>query len=449
MSESPTPRTQLERVLQAALGAVDARAAVDASLLIDRNGLVVCDHELADTAMLVVVAIGKAAAPMAAAVAARVPERIRSGVVVTKDGHARGYPLDPFEVIEAGHPLPDSRGAAAAARVLEFVSGAACDDLLLVLLSGGASALVSLAPPGISGEELAETNRLLLESGADIGELNAVRKHLSQISGGRLAACAAASQIAVLAISDVCGDAVDVIGSGLCAADPTRFEDAFEVLQRRGIAQRVPDAVRAHLERGCRGDEPESPKPGDPIFAKVQHRIVARNADARTAALAEAAALGARSISLGECLAGEARGLGQRFAALATAVACPRPVCLVAGGESVVQVRGEGRGGRNQELALAAAIEFARSESRADIVVMAVGTDGTDGPTDAAGAWADPRTVERGRRRGVDADRALQNNDSHAFFAAESGLVVTGPTGTNVMDLVLVWVAPEGDSSTR
>lgn len=443
MTSPSDPRAKLEKILSAAIDAVDARSAVDKSLVVDHTGLSVCDRKLAQDAKLVVVAIGKAAAPMAAAVAARVPrERIRAGLVVTKDGHALGHALAPFELREAGHPVPDARGEAAARRVLDLVAAADPDDLLLVLLSGGASALVSLPPPGVSGEELAATNRLLLESGADIAEMNAVRKHLSQISGGRLAQRSVASQVAVLAISDVSGDRLDVIGSGPCAPDPSRYEDAIEVLEHRGLSRLVPKAVLEHLERGRAGDEPESPKPGDRVFARVRHRIVARNADARRAALSEAAALGARAISLGECIADEARHVGRRFAALAAAVACPEPVCLVAGGESVVRVRGRGCGGRNQELALAAAIELDRSAAQGP-VLLAAGTDGTDGPTDAAGAWADAGTVERGRRCAADAPRALANNDSHSFFRAESGLVMTGPTGTNVMDLILVWVPPQ------
>ena len=442
MTRPSGPRDQLDQILRAAIRSVDASDAVAAELAVEPSGLSVCGYKLSGAAKLVVVAIGKAAAPMAAALAAKVPERIRAGLVVTKDGHAEGHALAAYEVFESGHPVPDARGESAALRLLELVTAADPDDLLLVLLSGGASALVSLPPKGVSGEELAATNRLLLESGADIGELNAVRKHLSQISGGRLAKCAAASQIAVLAISDVVGDRLDVIGSGPCAPDPSTFREALEVLERRGLSQKVPKSVMNHLKRGRIGDEPESPKPGEPTFARVRHRIVASNADARRAAAAEASALGARAISLGECIRGEAAQVGRRIAALAASVVCAEPVCLIAGGESVVHVLGLGVGGRNQELALAAAIELDRLAAQGP-VLLAAGTDGSDGPTQAAGAWADAATVTRGRRCAVDAQHALADNDSHRFFRAESGLIVTGPTGTNVMDLVLVWVPPE------
>ena len=448
MSRSSDPRDQLQKILRAALAAVDARAAVSKELAVEASGLSVCGYKLSGSAKLIVVAIGKAAAPMAAGVAALVPEHIRTGLVVTKDGHCEGHDLSLFEVIETGHPVPDVRGEAAATRVLDLVASADPEDLLLVLLSGGASALASLPPKGISCEELAVTNRLLLESGADIGELNAVRKHLSQISGGRLAMSAAASQIAVLAVSDVLGDRLDVIGSGPCAPDPSRFQDALEVLERRGLTQRVPARVLRYLNSGRDGEEPESPKPGERAFARVRHRIVASNADARHAAVAAATALGARAVSLGGCIHDEAARVGRRIAALSAAVVCVDPVCLIAGGESVVEVRGKGLGGRNQELALAAAIEFDGSAVQG-AVLLAVGTDGSDGSTAAAGAWADVETVERGRRCEVDAHRALADNDSHGFFRAVSDTITTGPTGTNVMDLVLVWVPAQNDLAAR
>jgi glycerate 2-kinase len=442
-----SPRTHLQTIFRAAIDAVDARAAVERCIAIDGTDVTVCERKLPRDARLEILAIGKAAASMAAGVAARVPsDRIRTGLVVTKDGHAVGHELAPFEVLEAGHPVPDARGEAAGRRVLKRLEDTDPNDVVLILLSGGASALVSLPPPGVTIADLALTNKLLMESGADITELNAVRKHLSQISGGRLAQRAEASRFVVLAVSDVAGDRLDVIGSGPCAPDPSRYADAVEILERRGLAERVPDSVLEHLLKGCAGEVPESPKPGDPIFARVEHRIVANNADARSAAANKARALGDQVISLGECISGEARLAGRRFAGLARAVACSQPVLLIAGGESVVRVQGAGLGGRNQELALAAAIEFDRAAFQGPLL-LAAGTDGTDGPTDAAGAWADAGTVARGRNLGADAAVSLANNDSNPFFEEELGLVVTGPTGTNVMDLVLVWVPPRVDSA--
>ncbi|MCP5043331.1 MAG: DUF4147 domain-containing protein [bacterium] len=441
MNASQDARGALETVLRAALQAVDARAATARALLSIAEDTSLCGHAVAPETRFVVIAIGKAAAGMAEAAGQALAGRIRTRLVVTKDGHAAGYDLDDDCVMETGHPVPDARGEVAAKRILACVEAADPDDLLLILLSGGASALVSLPPTDVSGEDLAATNRLLLECGADISELNTVRKHLSQISGGQLVQRAAASRVAVLAISDVPGDALDVIGSGPCAPDPSRFEGALEILTRRGLCERVPPAVLGHLERGAAGAIAETPKPEDPIFDRVTHQIVACNADARRAAARRAEALGARVVSLGGCIRGEARDEGRRFAVLARSIASPVPVCVVAGGESVVVVRGNGLGGRNQELALAAAFELRDSH----VQLLAVGTDGTDGPTEAAGAWADGQTIERARAAGCDPERALANNDSHSLFHAESGLLVTGPTGTNVMDLVLVWIPAERD----
>jgi glycerate 2-kinase len=435
--------------MRAALGAVDANAAVSKHIALRGTELSIGGYAVASGTNLSVLAIGKAAGGMAEAVTTQLAGRIQAGLVITKDDHAEGYALGDFEIREAGHPVPDARSAEAGRGALAFVEAVRPEGTLLVLLSGGASALVSLPPSAVSVEELATTNQLLLDSGADIRELNAVRKHLSQISGGRLAQHSSAAQVVVLAISDVHGDALDVIGSGPCAPDPTHFGDALTVLAGRDLAGRVPDSVRDYLERGRAGEVDESPKPGAPIFDRVYHRVVASNQDARDAALAEARRLGAETISLGECISGEAKLEGKHFAALALDVCTEVPVCMVAGGESVVRIAGNGRGGRNQELALAAAIELAASQPAAtdarDVLLLAVGTDGSDGPTNAAGAWADAGSVVRGAEAGASAAACLQNNDSYSFFAAESGLLVTGPTGTNVMDLVLIWIEPVGN----
>jgi glycerate-2-kinase len=262
-----------------------------------------------------------------------------------------------------------------------------------------------------------------------------VRKHLAAATGGRLARAARAGRIEVLAISDVVGDRLDVIASGPFAPDPTRHADALAVLAQRDRGGRVPNAVRAHLEAGARGDREETPKPGDPAFARTRHTLIASNRTAVTAACAAATDRGWRAIAVEEALAGEARHAGERLVARGDGGDADRPLCLVAGGETVVTVRGPGRGGRSQELALAAALAIA---GRADVSVLAAGTDGADGPTDAAGAFADGGTVARAQRLGVDAAAALAANDSHGFFCREGGVVRTGPTGTNVADLALL-----------
>ena len=429
-------RAQLESLFRAGVAAVEGGAAVRRSLAM-RNGRVeIAGRPLADRSRLVVLAAGKAAAAMAGAVEEVAGDTLRGGLVVTKDGH--GAALDKLVLREAGHPVPDARCALAAREAEALVAGMSPDDTLLVLLSGGASALLGCPAASLDREDVAELTRLLLACGADIAEMNAVRKHVSGVSGGRLARAASARRIEVLAISDVPGDDLSVIGSGPFAPDPSSFADAAAVLRSRGILDAVPSAVRHFLERGRRGQLAETPKPGDEVFRRVEHHIVARNADALEAALAEASRQSLRALSLGGALSGEARVMGARLAALGLATQCRAPLCLIAGGETVVTLRGEGRGGRNQELALAAGIALVGS---ANVTLLAAGTDGTDGPTDAAGAFVDGSSCRRGARRGALALDCLERNDAYGFFESEGGLFRTGPTGTNVMDLALVLCA--------
>jgi len=434
--DAASPRALLEAVFRAAVAAVDARRAVAGATSAPGAPPEILGERLPSDARLVVLAAGKAACAMAGALEERLGPRIARGLAVTKDGHA--LPLARCTVREAGHPVPDARSDAAGRAALSLAAGARSDEILVVLLSGGASALLSSPPDGVSHEDLARTNAALLASGAGIEELNAVRKHLSVLSGGRLAAASGAGRVLVLAISDVIGDALDVIGSGPCAADPTTFADALAVLRRRGLdgPGALPSSVRARLAAGAEGRVEETPKPGDPRLARVRSAVLARNADALEAARAEARVRGVEARIVTRALTGEARDAGRRLAALGRAVgSADAPRLLLAGGETTVTVRGPGRGGRCQELALAAALEIAGDPS---LALLAAGTDGSDGPTDAAGAYADGGSVARGAAAGVAAAEALARNDAHAFFAAEGGLVRTGPTRTNVMDLVLI-----------
>lgn len=435
-----TPRAELEALLRRGIEAVDAGAAVARFLERSGDGLRIAGEALPPGGRLVVAAIGKAAGPMAAAALREAGEWIDRGLVITKHAHA----MEPVRlpVREAAHPIPDGRSEAAARELLDLVAGCTPPDTLLVLLSGGTSALTACPIEGVTLEEIAATTRQLLEAGADIEALNTVRRHLSAVGGGRLAQASRAGRIEVLAVSDVMGDGLDVIGSGPCAVDRTTWADAQAVLECFDLMERVPSAVRHALERGAAGELPETAKPGADALARVRSHIVARNADARRAIESAAREAGLEVFSLGESLRGEARDIGRRLAALAHALRPKRSSLLVAGGETVVTVSGPGRGGRNQELALAAAVELARradpGEGAAEIALLAAGTDGDDGPTPAAGAYVDGETLSRGRERGVDAERALEENDSYGFFVAEGGCLETGPTGTNVMDLVLM-----------
>jgi glycerate-2-kinase len=430
-------REELEGLFRAALRAVDPGEAVRRALSREGSRLLVAGVALPEDARCVVLAAGKAAAAMAAAFEREAGERVVRGLVVTKDGH--GLPLAKLGLREAGHPLPDARSEAAGAEALALAESAGAGETLVVLLSGGASALTSCPQSGLHLDELRETTDLLLRAGAGIAELNCLRKHLTRVAGGRLAAAASrAREIVVLAISDVMGDDWATLGSGPCAPDPTTHADALAVLRRRGLVERVPAAVRSHLEAGAAGLRPESMKPGDPALARVRSALVARNRDALAAAREAGRARGLAVHVLTDRLQGEARDAGRRLAALARALRPGPPRLLLAGGETTVTVRGRGRGGRAQELALAAAVAL---DGDRRVALLAAGTDGSDGPTSAAGAFADGETLARGAAAAADARRALAENDAHGFFAREGGCFVTGPTGTNVMDLVLVRVS--------
>ncbi len=435
MSEGRPRFRELAAIFQAALAAVDAGLAVRRALRREGDLLEVAGRPLDAGQRIVVLAVGKAAAAMAAAVEAIAAERIASGLAVTKDGHE--LPLRRVALRLAAHPVPDARCEAAAREALALVENAAAEDLLLVLLSGGASSLLACPAPGLRLDDLAAATRLLLAAGAEIEAANAVRKHLSALAGGRLARRARPRRIEVLALSDVPGDRLDAIGSGPFAPDPTTYSDALAALGARGILAELPEAVRAHLAAGVRGEREETPKPGDAALARVRHTLVATNRTAVEAACAAAERAGLRAESTPGILRGEAREAARALVAAARARRAGPPLCLVAGGETTVTVRGPGRGGRSQELALAAALEL---DGGPPTALLAAGTDGNDGPTGAAGAYADEGTLARSRRAGLDARAALAANDSHAFFRAEGGLFVTGPTRTNVMDLALVRV---------
>lgn len=430
------PRAELEAIFRAGLEAADPAAALARVVAPRRDALWIAREALPRGSRCSVIAAGKAAPAMAAAFESAAAALELRGLVVTKDGHGRR--LARLELREAGHPLPDARSGAAGRAALDVAVQAGPDEALVVLLSGGASALLTTPLPGLELDDLRATTELLLRSGAEIQELNCVRKHLTATSGGRLAAATRARRVFVLVVSDVLGDDLATIGSGPCAPDPTSYRDALAVLQRRGLLAQVPAAVRRELEEGVAGRRAESPKPGDPAFSHVAHVLLATNRDALAAARADARARGLEARIVSDQLRGEARELGARLVALARAAAVGgRALLLLAGGEPTVTVRGSGRGGRAQELALAAALAL---EGDPRVTLLAAGTDGSDGPTAAAGAFADAGSVARGAAAGLDARACLDANDAHGFFAREGGCFVTGPTGTNVMDLVLVRV---------
>ena len=433
-------RRAAAKILAEAIRAVDPGAATGRAIVRTSTGVRIAGrtYRLRDHAKVIVVGAGKASAPMARAAERALGRRITAGLVTA----ARGPRDRPSRIIvrEAAHPVPDAAGEAAAREMLALVCGLGPDDLVLCLLSGGGSALLPLPRDGLSLQDLAETTNLLLRSGADIVELNTVRKHLSAIAGGQLARGAAPARVATLAISDVVGSPPDAIASGPTVPDPTTFADALAVLDRYGVAARVPAAVRGVLERGRDGAIPDTPKPGDPVFREAAMTIVADNLAAARAAATAARAAGFHALLLSTYLEGEARHAGRVLAGIARQIAATgdpvrRPACVVCGGETTVTVTGGGRGGRNQELALAAAAAIAGVP---DTLIVGFATDGRDGPTDAAGGAVDGATLARARRAGLDPARRLRNNDAYPLLRTTGDLITTGPTGTNVADLALV-----------
>jgi glycerate 2-kinase len=412
-----TPRDAVRAIWEAALAAGDVAPLVRRHLLIDSR-----------YARVFLLGAGKASGAMAAAAEEALGDRVAGGFVVVKDGY--GGRLSRAEIAEAGHPVPDARGLAACARLLAIARSAGEGDLVLFLVSGGGSALTPAPAPPITLAEKQEVTRLLLASGATIGELNAVRKHLSVFKGGQLARAAAPATVITLALSDVIGDPLDVIASGPTAPDPATFADALGVLARRGLTDRVPGSVARRLEAGCAGRIEETPKPGDPLFDRVTNLVIGNNALVTDAAVATARRLHYTTELLTRELQGEAREVAREFVARARRL--PPPACLIAGGETTVTVRGQGKGGRCQEFALAAALELEPSDR---VTILAAGTDGTDGPTDATGAIVDAGSVARGSAAGAAARQALADNDAYHFLRASGDLLVSGPTRTNLLDL--------------
>ena len=387
-----------------------------------------------------VIGAGKASASMAQAVERVLGERITAGTINTKYGHA--VRLKRVAVQEAGHPVPDEAGVTGAVRIAGLARHAGTRDLVICLISGGASALTPLPSASITLAEKQQTTKLLLDCGADIKEINAVRKHLSDFKGGQLARLAAPATLITLMLSDVIGDPPDAIGSGPTAPDTTTFANARAILEKYGLPGKVPPTVIGRIDRGARGEIADTPKPGDPAFRRTQNVIVGSNRLAVEAARDKARELGYRTLVLSTMIEGETKDVARMHAAVAReARASGQPVrppaCIISGGETTVTIRGRGLGGRNQEFALAAAMDIAGLE---DVVVLSGGTDGTDGPTDAAGALADGETVAQAAARGLNAARMLAENDSYHFFEAIGDLMKTGPTRTNVMDVRLMLI---------
>ncbi len=425
------------RIFQAALKAAAPDQAVLRHLRLDKNILIAGGerYRLSAFRNVYVIGAGKASAQMARAVERLLGARVTDGLINLKYGHGvkdgHGAKLRRVQINECGHPIPDRRGVAGARRIAEIASQAGPDDLIIALISGGASALLPLPAPPITLAEKQKTTRLLLHCGASIHEINCVRKHMSRIKGGQLARLAYPATLLTLILSDVIGDDLDVIGSGPTVPDSSTSADARAILEKYSIPDLLPLAAE------------ETPKPGDKIFEKTRNVIVGSNALAVDAAAEEARRLGFHTLVLSTFVEGEAREVARVHAAIAKEIRAsgrpvPRPACVISGGETTVTIRGKGLGGRNQEFALAAAIDIAGFGN--NMLILSGGTDGTDGPTDATGAIADGATLDRGQALGLDAVAFLRNNDSYHFLEATGDLIKTGPTGTNVADIQLILV---------
>ena len=419
-----TEREFMRRLFDAAVAAADPMRCVPSHLPERPKG------------RTIVVGAGKASAAMAKAVESEWDGPL-DGLVVTRDGY--GARCERIEIVEASHPVPDARGREAAGRILKKVQGLTEDDLVLCLVSGGASALLALPADGLTLEDKQAVNRALLRCGATISEMNCLRKHLSAIKGGRLARAAAPARIVTLLISDVPGDSPAVIGSGPTVPDPTTYDDARAIVAKYRID--LPPAVKARLDRGA----DETPKPGDAAFARAETVMVARPQASLEAAAAIARAAGVTPVILGDSLEGEARDVALVHAGIARQVLAhdqpaAKPALLLSGGETTVTIRGNGRGGRNAEFLLALTVAL---DGAAGVHAIAGDTDGIDGSEDNAGAICGPESLARAAARGIDAKARLADNDAYGFFEAIGDLVITGPTLTNVNDFRAILVDPQ------
>ncbi|MCS6988397.1 MAG: glycerate kinase [Chloroherpetonaceae bacterium] len=425
------------------IDAVNGQKIVQDALRLDGDALTIVAQgkfkqiDLSQFKRIHLLGVGKASVAMAKGAKEVLGERVSSSFIVTKYGHAQNAPSD-LKIVEAAHPFPDENSYKSAREMFRICNEAKEDELILFVVSGGASSLLSFPAGEITLEDKKFTTALLLKAGATIDELNCVRKHLSRIKGGQLAKAAYPATVVSLILSDVVGDNLGTIASGITSPDPTTFDDAYRVIEKYRLEKVIPETVRSRLQRGIEGKIAETPKPDDECFKRAHNIVVGSNRIALKAIEDHARTLGYEAGIVSDELTGEAREVAKKLAARAKALAkSQRKACLIAGGETTVTVVGHGKGGRNAEMALAAAIEL---QGVTNVVFLSAGTDGTDGDTNAAGAISDGATLARAKHLGLIANEHLQNNDSYNFFQLVGDLVITGPTNTNVMDIQIVLV---------
>ncbi len=432
------------RIMKAALNAVDPRTAVLNCLKQEDTQLEV-NHKIYDLNTfdrVLLVGAGKAGQPMAEAVQEVLGDRLDSGLVIVKEGYTTKNDLpERIKIVEAGHPIPDIRGVKGADKVIELLENTNQNDLVISLISGGGSALLVSPVPGVSLQNLQSLTEILLASGATINEINTLRKHLDRIKGGQLARFTSPAKMIGLILSDVVGDPLDVIASGPTIPDETTFADALAILEHYQIEDQIPAPILEYLKLGEAGKVEETPKPGEHLFADVNNIIVGSNRTASQAALEQALKEGFNTFVLSNYLQGEASQVGRFLATILRQVAIhnqpiPRPACIIVGGETTVTLRGDGLGGRNQEIALGAVDEL---DGLVGIALITLATDGGDGPSDAAGAVVTGRTLQQARTLDLDPQSFLARNDAYNFFDPLGDLLKTGPTQTNVNDLAFLF----------
>lgn len=435
---SGMPRSDAIQIFLAGVEAVKPAHFIPKNLQLNRNVIKINDKtfSLTDIENLYVVAVGKAAAAMALETEKILSNRITEGIVVTKYKHQ--LPLSHCSTIEAGHPIPDKNSLLGGKAVMQLFKKARQKDLIILLISGGASALVSDVPPGCTLEDIQKTIQLLLDCGAAIDEMNTVRKHLSNIKGGQLMQATRATVVALI-LSDVPDNNLSVIASGLTVADKSTFNDAWRVIEHYDLVKKLPSSARDYLKNGVNKMSPDTPKPGDATFDKVYNHLVATNKVAIEAAQAKAQQLGYVTRIIPPVLSGEADQQAENFINDLKSEKSKQPVCVLWGGETTVTIKGKGKGGRNQQFVLAAlcALKDQRWLLENNATILSGGTDGTDGPTTAAGAVIDSGTIIRMDEMAIDPNQFLQQNDAFHFFEKVNGLIITGPTQTNVMDIVV------------
>jgi len=442
---SPLTRRAREIALDSierALNAADPRTLLKARTALKNDLLAINGKkfDLSNFGRIFVIGGGKASGSMAESLEEILGDRIDRGIVVVPRGTSSQHKVKKITLHEASHPIPGEDSVEGAKKITDMTSQVGETDLVICLISGGGSSLMTMPRQNVSLEDKKMVTSLLLRSGANINEINTVRKHISEFKGGMLAKRAYPATLISLLLSDVIGDDLDVIASGPTVPDSSTFQDASDILERYGLWRKIPDSVRTILSDGVRGFVPETPKSGDGVFQRVHNIILGNNRLASMAAVEELRRQGMNTVFLTSFAEGEARGVGVMLAALAREISIsgnpvPKPAAIVMGGETTVTVTGSGKGGRNQEVTLSASIKV---EDMDGTVIVSASTDGVDGPTDAAGAIADGHTVDRARRKGMNHRKYLEDNDSYSFFSQLHDLIFTGPTGTNVNDLSIL-----------